>query len=57
MTTRKNLPAHEKGSGKIFADIGLPNAAEPSIKADLVLRIAVARRMGGAKAIPIYFRL
>jgi predicted XRE-type DNA-binding protein len=29
-----------KSSGNVFADIGLPNAAEHSIKADLVLRIA-----------------
>jgi hypothetical protein len=30
MTTRKKLPAHEKGSGNIFADLGLPHAEEHS---------------------------
>jgi hypothetical protein len=29
-----------KSSGNVFADIGIPNAAEHSIKADLVLGIA-----------------
>jgi predicted XRE-type DNA-binding protein len=29
-----------KSSGNVFADIGLPNAAERSIKADLVMAIA-----------------
>jgi hypothetical protein len=31
MTTRKKLPAHEKGSGNIFADLGLPNAEDHPI--------------------------
>jgi phage-related protein/predicted XRE-type DNA-binding protein len=36
-----------KSSGNVFADIGLPNAAEHSIKADLVLRIAARIRSKG----------
>jgi predicted XRE-type DNA-binding protein len=36
-----------KSSGNVFADIGLPNAAEHSIKADLVLRIAARIKSKG----------
>src|ERR1700722_1289758 len=36
-----------KSSGNAFADIGLPNAAEHSIKADLVLRIAARIKSKG----------
>ena len=36
-----------KSSGNVFADIGLPNATEHSIKADLVLRIAARIRSKG----------
>ncbi len=39
MTTRKKLPAHEKGSGNIFADLGLPNAEEHQLKAALVVQL------------------
>ena len=28
MSTRKKLPAHEIGTGNVFADLGLPNAEE-----------------------------
>ncbi len=36
-----------KSSGNVFADIGLPNAAELSIKADIVLRIAARIKSKG----------
>ena len=36
-----------KSSGNVFADIGLPNAAEHSIKADMVLRIAARIKSKG----------
>ena len=36
-----------KSSGNVFADIGLPNAATHSIKADLVLRIAARIKSKG----------
>ena len=39
MTTRKKLPAHEKGSGNIFADLGLPDAEEHQLKAALVVQL------------------
>jgi predicted XRE-type DNA-binding protein/phage-related protein len=39
MTTRKKLPTHEKGSGNIFADLGLPNAEEHQLKATLVVQL------------------
>jgi predicted XRE-type DNA-binding protein len=39
MTTRKKLPAHEKSSGNIFADLGLPNAEEHQLKAVLVVQL------------------
>jgi predicted XRE-type DNA-binding protein len=38
MTTRKKLPAHHKGSGNIFADLGLPNAEEHQLKAALMVQ-------------------
>jgi predicted XRE-type DNA-binding protein len=31
----KTLPAHDIGSGNIFADLGLPNAEEHQLKAAL----------------------
>jgi len=46
--TKKNLPAHEVGSGNIFADLGLPNAGEHQLKAALVVqlhRIIKARKL------------
>jgi predicted XRE-type DNA-binding protein len=39
MSTRKKLPAHTKGSGNIFADLGLPNAEEHQLKAVLVVQL------------------
>jgi predicted XRE-type DNA-binding protein len=39
MATKKKLPAHEVGSGNIFADLGLPNAEEHQLKAALVVQI------------------
>jgi hypothetical protein len=33
------LPAHEIGSGNIFADLGLPNAEEHQLKAALVVQL------------------
>ena len=36
-----------KSSGNVFADIGLPNAAEHSIKADIVLHIAARIKSKG----------
>jgi predicted XRE-type DNA-binding protein len=38
MSTRKK-PTHTKGSGNIFADLGLPNAEEHQLKATLLLQI------------------
>src|SRR5437763_2875757 len=37
--TKKSLPAHEIGSGNIFADLGLPNAEEHQLKAALVVQL------------------
>ena len=39
MSTKKKLPAHAKGSGNIFADLGLPNAEEHQLKAALLVQI------------------
>ena len=39
MNSKKNLPAHTKGSGNIFADLGLPNAEEHQLKATLVVQL------------------
>jgi predicted XRE-type DNA-binding protein len=39
MSTRKKLPAHEVGSGNVFADLGLPNAEEHQLKAILVVQL------------------
>ncbi len=39
MSTRKKLPAHEIGTGNVFADLGLPNAKEHQLKAVLDARI------------------
>ncbi len=41
MTTRIE---HEKSSGNVFADIGLPNAAEHLVKAKLVMKIDALMR-------------
>jgi predicted XRE-type DNA-binding protein len=37
--SKKSLPAHEVGSGNIFADLGLPNAEEHQLKAALVVQL------------------
>lgn len=39
MSTRKKLPAHSRGSGNVFADLGLPNAEEHQLKAALVVQL------------------
>lgn len=39
MSTKKKLPAHTKGSGNIFADLGLPNAEEHQLKAAVVVQL------------------
>ncbi|MBR0872258.1 XRE family transcriptional regulator [Bradyrhizobium tropiciagri] len=39
MSTKKKLPAHTKGSGNIFADLGLPHAEEHQLKAELVVQL------------------
>jgi predicted XRE-type DNA-binding protein len=39
MNTKKKLPAHTRGSGNIFADLGLPNAEEHQLKAALVVQL------------------
>jgi predicted XRE-type DNA-binding protein len=39
MATKKKLPAHEVGSGNIFADLSLPNAEQHQLKAALVVQI------------------
>lgn len=36
---KKELPAFEVGSGNIFADLGLPNAEEHLLKAQLVVQL------------------
>jgi predicted XRE-type DNA-binding protein len=37
--SKKALPAHEIGSGNIFADLGLPDAEERQLKAALVVQV------------------
>ena len=39
MNSKKSLPAHTKGSGNIFADLGLPDAEEHQLKAALVVQL------------------
>jgi len=36
---RNALPAHTRGSGNIFADLGLPDAEEHELKATLVVQL------------------
>jgi len=50
---REGEHAVEKGSGNVFADLGLPNPEERLAKADLAIRIAAAirgRRLTQARA-------
>jgi predicted XRE-type DNA-binding protein len=42
---------HEEGSGNVFADIGLPNAGEHLIKAQLVTKIGGLMRARGLKQV------
>jgi predicted XRE-type DNA-binding protein len=42
---------HEKGSGNLFADIGLPNADEHLVKAKLVYKIDGLMRERGMKQV------
>jgi predicted XRE-type DNA-binding protein len=44
---------HEVGSGNIFADIGLPNAEEHLIKAQLVFRIDGLLKSRGLKQMDV----
>ncbi len=39
MKKKKALPAHEIGTGNIFADLGLPNPKEHQLKAALVVQL------------------
>jgi predicted XRE-type DNA-binding protein len=51
--SRKKLPAHTKGSGNVFADLGLPNAEEHQLKAALVVqlkRLMIERELTQAAA-------
>ena len=43
--------AYEKGSGNVFADLGLPNAEEHQIKAQLVFTIDSLMRERGLKQV------
>ena len=47
--TKKPKIEHEVGSGNIFADIGLPNAEEHLIKAQLVFKIDMLMEARGLK--------
>ena len=42
---------HEKSTGNVFADIGLPNADEHLVKAKLVLKIDTLMRERGLKQV------
>lgn len=42
---------HERGSGNVFADIGLPNAEEHLVKAGLVMKIDALMRGRGLKQV------
>jgi predicted XRE-type DNA-binding protein len=47
--TKKPKIEHEVGSGNVFADIGLPNAEEHLIKAQLVFKIDTLLKARGLK--------
>ncbi len=52
MTERK-VPEHEVGSGNVFADVGLPNAAEHMLKAQIageIHRLIKGRNLTQTKA-------
>lgn len=42
---------HERSSGNVFADIGLPNAEEHLVKAKLVMKIESLMRAQGLKQV------
>jgi predicted XRE-type DNA-binding protein len=48
-TIKKRRIEHEVGSGNVFADIGLPNAEEHLIKAQLVYKIDTLMEARGLK--------
>lgn len=39
MSTKKKPPAHSRGTGNIFVDLGPPNAEEHHLKAALVVQL------------------
>ncbi len=47
----KKKNSHEVGSGNVFADIGLPNAEEHLIKAQLVYKIGRLMKERGLKQV------
>ncbi len=47
----KKRIAHEVGSGNIFSDIGLPNAGEHLVKAQLVYKIEMLMKARGLKQV------
>jgi predicted XRE-type DNA-binding protein len=49
MSTKKPNAPHRVGSGNIFADIGLPNAEEHLVKAQLVYKIDTLMEARGLK--------
>jgi hypothetical protein len=49
MGIEKKLPAHEGGSGHIFADLALPNAEEHELKAALVVELILM--LGGLSSV------
>ncbi len=54
--SKKPLPAHDIGSGNIFADLGLPNAEEHQLKAALVVqlhRLIKARKLTQSAAVKL----
>lgn len=49
----KESPAHETGSGNVFADLGLPDAKELLLKSEIVAELArllKSRKLSQAKA-------
>ena len=53
MTKKTALPAHDVGSGNVFADLGLPDAESHLLKAQIVAelyRLANERKLTQAKA-------
>jgi predicted XRE-type DNA-binding protein len=52
-TSKKKLPAHEKGSGNVFADLGLPDADNHFLRAQIVaelFRLTTERKLTQQKA-------